>query len=124
VLLPGVTGKGRGSLACKPFYHKEIEKASRPNKTGGVAVFISGKVRCQSKDKESKMLVLSRQKDESIVIGDDVEITIVDVRGDKVRLGISAPKSISVHRKEIYEAIQREKAEKAEVDKAAAEKKA
>ncbi|MCK4958951.1 MAG: carbon storage regulator CsrA [Planctomycetes bacterium] len=57
------------------------------------------------------MLVLSRQKDESIIIGDDVEITIVDVRGDKVRLGINAPRSISVHRKEIYEAIQREKAQ-------------
>ncbi len=56
------------------------------------------------------MLVLSRQKDESIVIGDDVEITIVDVRGDKVRLGITAPKSISVHRREVYDAIQREKA--------------
>ena len=55
------------------------------------------------------MLVLSRQKDESIIIGDDVEITIVDVRGDKVRLGINAPRCISVHRKEIYEAIQREK---------------
>ncbi len=55
------------------------------------------------------MLVLSRQKDESIVIGDDVEVTIVDVRGDKVRLGITAPKSIPVHRREIYEAIQREK---------------
>lgn len=55
------------------------------------------------------MLVLSRQKDESIVIGDDVEITIVDVRGDKVRLGITAPKSVPVHRREIYEAIQREK---------------
>lgn len=55
------------------------------------------------------MLVLSRQKDESIIIGDDVEITIVDVRGDKVRLGITAPRSISVHRKEIYDAIQKEK---------------
>ena len=61
------------------------------------------------------MLVLSRQKDESIIIGDDVGVTIVDVRGDKVRLGITAPKEISVHRKEVYEAIQREK-------KAAAEK--
>ena len=60
------------------------------------------------------MLVLSRQRDESIMIGDDVEITIVDVRGDKVRLGISAPKQIPVHRREIYDAIQREKAEKAE----------
>ena len=58
------------------------------------------------------MLVLSRQKDESIIIGDDVEVTIVDVRGDKVRLGISAPREIPVHRKEIYEAIQREKAQK------------
>jgi len=57
------------------------------------------------------MLVLSRQKDESIIIGDDITITIVDVRGDKVRLGINAPRSISVHRQEIYEAIQREKAQ-------------
>jgi carbon storage regulator len=55
------------------------------------------------------MLVLSRQKDESIMIGDDVEITILDVRGDKVRLGINAPRSRAVHRKEIYLAIQKEK---------------
>jgi carbon storage regulator len=60
------------------------------------------------------MLVLSRQRDESIMIGDDVEITIVDVRGDKVRLGITAPKTIPVHRREIYDAIQREQAEKPE----------
>lgn len=63
------------------------------------------------------MLVLSRQKDESIIIGDDVEITIVDVRGDKVRLGINAPRSISVHRKEVYEAIQREKQQKETAEK-------
>ena len=55
------------------------------------------------------MLVLSRQKDESIMIGDDVEIIIVDVQGDKVRLGITAPKSVPVHRREIYDAIHREK---------------
>ena len=54
------------------------------------------------------MLVLSRQRDETIMIGDDVEITIVDIRGDKVRLGIMAPPHIPVHRKEVYEAIQRE----------------
>lgn len=60
------------------------------------------------------MLVLSRTKDESIMIGDDVEIVIVDVRGDKVRLGITAPKEIPVHRREIYDAIQREKKEKQE----------
>ncbi len=54
------------------------------------------------------MLVLSRQRDESIIIGDNVVITIVDVRGDKVRLGIDAPVEIPVHRREVYEAIQRE----------------
>ena len=54
------------------------------------------------------MLVLSRQRDESIMIGDDVEITIVDIRGDKVRLGITAPTEIPVHRKEVYETIKRE----------------
>jgi carbon storage regulator len=54
------------------------------------------------------MLVLSRQRDETIMIGDDVEITVVDIRGDKVRLGISAPTHIPVHRKEVYDAIQEE----------------
>lgn len=54
------------------------------------------------------MLVLSRQKDESIFIGDDIVITIVDVRGDKVRLGIQAPGSVPVHREEVYKAIQKE----------------
>ena len=54
------------------------------------------------------MLVLSRHRDESIIIGDDVVITIVDIRGDKVRLGINAPQDIPVHRREVYEAIQRE----------------
>jgi len=54
------------------------------------------------------MLVLSRQRDETIMIGDDVEITVVDIRGDKVRLGITAPRTIKVHRKEVYEAIKRE----------------
>ena len=54
------------------------------------------------------MLVLSRQRDETIMIGDNVEVTVVDIRGDKVRLGISAPKELAVHRKEVYEAIKRE----------------
>jgi len=54
------------------------------------------------------MLVLSRQRDESIIIGDDIEITIVDVRGEKVRLGINAPSHVPVHRKEVYEAMRRE----------------
>ncbi len=54
------------------------------------------------------MLVLSRHRDESIMIGDDVVVTIVDIRGDKVRLGIAAPQDIPVHRQEVYEAIKRE----------------
>jgi len=54
------------------------------------------------------MLVLSRQRDETIMIGDEIEITVVDIRGDKVRLGIAAPSRIAVHRKEVYESIRRE----------------
>lgn len=54
------------------------------------------------------MLVLSRKKDEVIVIGDDIEITVVDVRGDQVKIGVSAPRSVSIHRKEVYEAIRLE----------------
>ncbi len=54
------------------------------------------------------MLVLSRYRDESIYIGDDVIVTVIDVRGDRVRLGIQAPPHISVHRQEIYDAIRRE----------------
>ncbi len=66
------------------------------------------------------MLVLSRQRDESIIIGDNIVVTVVDVRGDKVRLGIEAPREVSVHRREVYEAIQREnlQASKIRVDDA------
>jgi len=62
------------------------------------------------------MLVLSRHRDESIMIGDDVVITIVDIRGDKVRLGIEAPTDIPVHRQEVYEAIKRENERAARVN--------
>lgn len=51
------------------------------------------------------MLVFSRQVDDSIVIGNDVVVTVVDIRGDKARLGINAPREVSVHRKEVYDAI-------------------
>lgn len=54
------------------------------------------------------MLVLSRQRDETIMIGDEIEITVVDIRGDKIRLGITAPARVAVHRKEVYEAIRLE----------------
>ena len=59
------------------------------------------------------MLVLSRQRDETIMIGDEIEISVVDIRGDKVRLGINAPTRIAVHRKEVYDAIKRENAQAA-----------
>lgn len=54
------------------------------------------------------MLVLSRQSDETIIIGDNIRVTIVEVRGDKVRIGIDAPRDVSVHRQEIYDAIRKE----------------
>ena len=54
------------------------------------------------------MLVLSRKKSESILLGDAIELTIVDIRGDNVRVGIEAPKDIPVHRREVYDAIKRE----------------
>ena len=61
------------------------------------------------------MLVLSRQRDESIVIGDNVVITVVDIRKDKVRLGIDAPVEIPVHRREVYDAIKLEKSREGKV---------
>lgn len=54
------------------------------------------------------MLVLTRKRDESIIIGDDIKVTIVEVRGDQVKLGIDAPRSIPVHREEVYKEIQEE----------------
>lgn len=54
------------------------------------------------------MLVLSRHRDEQLIIGDNIVITIVDIRGDKVRIGIEAPASTPIHRQEVYEALLRE----------------
>lgn len=65
------------------------------------------------------MLVLSRQRDETIIIGDDIELTVVDIRGDKVRIGIKAPASVTVHRKEVHDAIKRENEAAAAVAQAA-----
>jgi carbon storage regulator len=55
------------------------------------------------------MLVLSRKKDEKIIIGDNITLMVIEIRGDKVRLGIDAPKEVSVHREEVYNAIKRER---------------
>ena len=62
------------------------------------------------------MLVLSRKKNESIIINDDITIVVVEIRGDKVRLGIEAPKEIPVHRNEVYEAIRRNAESEREAD--------
>lgn len=62
---------------------------------------------CIRQERILEMLVLSRRKDESIMIGDEVEVVIIEVRGNRVRLGITAPKSVPVHRKEVYEAIRK-----------------
>ena len=67
---------------------------------------------CKAKDRS--MLVLSRKKNESIMIGDSVVITIVEIRGDRVRLGIEAPPEVPVHRREVYEALRRAVSDSAE----------
>jgi len=56
------------------------------------------------------MLVLSRKKNESIIINDEITIVVVEIRGDKVRLGVEAPKEVPVHRREVYDAIRRNEA--------------
>ncbi len=61
------------------------------------------------------MLVLSRKKNESIIINDNITVTVIEIRGDKVRLGIEAPKDVTVHRREVYEAIQRENQQAAQI---------
>lgn len=61
--------------------------------------------------------MLTRKKNESIVIGDNIEITVVDIQGDQVRIGINAPKNVSIHRKEIYLEIQSENKKAADVKK-------
>jgi len=58
------------------------------------------------------MLVLSRKKNESIIINDNITVTVIEIRGDKVRLGIEAPKDVTVHRREVYEAIQNQAKER------------
>ena len=60
------------------------------------------------------MLVFSRKMNESIVINDNVIVTVVEIRGDKIRLGIEAPRDVTVHRREVYDAIKRAEADRQE----------
>lgn len=60
-------------------------------------------------ERQEAMLVLSRKKQEQIMIGDDIAIKVIEIRGDKVRIGIEAPRHCEVHRQEVYDAIQRER---------------
>lgn len=61
------------------------------------------------------MLVLTRKLNEAIMIGDDIEITILAVEGEQIKLGINAPKNVDIHRKEIYQSIQQENSEASEI---------
>ena len=69
------------------------------------------RARNPSRTKDRTMLVLSRKKDEKIIIGDNISIMIVDIQGDKVRLGIDAPREVTVHREEVYQAIRNKQQE-------------
>src|SRR5436190_22385394 len=90
---------------------RQIEGSSGPRPSSGRGPSDRtrhGPRRVHQQGRSLVMLVLSRQRDETIMIGDEIEITVVDIRGDKVRLGITAPTRIAVHRKEVYEAIKAE----------------
>lgn len=63
------------------------------------------------------MLVLSRKQDEKIIIGDSITLMVISIQGDKVRLGIEAPKHVSIHREEVYQAIQRERTDEPAADR-------
>ncbi len=74
-------------------------------------VSVDGRVAQDPPSEELRMLVLSRKKNESIIINNDITIVVVEIRGDKVRLGVEAPKEVPVHRREVYDAIKRSEAE-------------
>ena len=96
-------------------FHGRIENRYQLALDGDARVTVNNLTSSIPREGVQPMLVLSRQRDESIIIGDNIVITVVDIRGDKVRLGIDAPKEIPVHRQEVYDAIQKENS-RAQVD--------
>jgi carbon storage regulator len=78
----------------------------------------SNTISCNNSKRQEadKMLVLTRKKDQTIMIGDNIEITVVDIQGDQVRIGIDAPKNLPIHRKEVFVEIQHENQKAAQVN--------
>lgn len=83
----------------------KVDRARSPGADGAGRVVLP--VCTSGHTKERPMLVLSRKKNESIVIDNDITIVVVEIRGDKVRLGVEAPKEVPVHRREVFDAIRR-----------------
>jgi carbon storage regulator len=99
-----------GLCVCGQEYRSELAAPKNPpQKTAAVCRISSHEFgEGDSSESGAGMLVLSRKRDESIIIDGNIVITVVDIRGDKVRLGIEAPSTVPVHRKEVFEALQRE----------------
>ena len=107
-----VSGKAvpsRGVSPAQPAYiavRQDVETNSVLDRIGIVGSQESKRILGRLR-KDWNMLVLSRKKNESIVINNDIKIVVVEIRGDKVRLGVEAPREVPVHRREVYDAIQR-----------------
>src|SRR3990172_3531982 len=88
---------------------RDLDHAAGQKEFQGVVLVSAGASDKKEAPREEgiDMLVLSRKKNESIVINNDITIVVVEIRGDKVRLGVEAPKEIPVHRREVYDAIRR-----------------
>jgi carbon storage regulator len=83
-------------------------RGGRPGRAGGPRTRAAQTARRRSKSQEAAMLILTRKSGESITIGDEIKIHVIEIKGKQVRLGIEAPKKYSIHREEVYIRIQEE----------------